>query len=76
MSQFPIDQEKIFAATNGGLDILLEIYPFANEKKHFQLRKADKTNADLIIIQGVSTDGLGLAIMNRLLRACNFNIIR
>ena len=40
------------------------------------LRKADKTNADLIIIQGVSTDGLGLAIMNRLLRACNFNIIR
>lgn len=40
------------------------------------LRKADKTNADLIIIQGVPTDGLGLAIMNRLLRACNFNIIR
>ena len=40
------------------------------------LRKADKTNAELIIIQGVSTDGLGLAIMNRLLRACNLNIIR
>ena len=37
------------------------------------LRKADKTNADLIIIQGVSTDGLGLAIMNRLLRACNLD---
>ena len=39
------------------------------------LRKADTFNADLIIIQGVSTEGLGLAIMNRLLRACNYNII-
>ena len=40
------------------------------------LRKADSFNADLIIIQGVSTKGLGLAIMNRLLRACNYNIIK
>ena len=40
------------------------------------LRKADRTNADLIIIQGVSTDGLGLAIMNRLLRACSYNIVK
>ena len=39
------------------------------------LRKADKYNVDLIIIQGVATDGLGLAIMNRLLRACSYNII-
>ena len=39
------------------------------------LRKADTYNGDLIIIQGVTTKGLGLAIMNRLLRACNFNII-
>lgn len=39
------------------------------------LRKADKHNADLIIIQGVSTEGLGLAIMNRLLRACNYNLL-
>ena len=39
------------------------------------LRKADKYGVDLIIIQGVATDGLGLAIMNRLLRACNYNII-
>lgn len=39
------------------------------------LRKADSLNVDLIIIQGVSTDGLGLAIMNRLLRACNYNVI-
>lgn len=39
------------------------------------LRKADKCNVDLIIIQGVSPNGLGLAIMNRLLRACNYNVI-
>lgn len=39
------------------------------------LRKADNYNADLIVIQGVATDGLGLAIMNRLLRACNYNIL-
>ena len=39
------------------------------------LRKADTYNSDLIIIEGVSTDGLGLAIMNRLLRACNYNMI-
>lgn len=45
MSQFPIDQEKIFAATNGGLDIILEIYPFATEKKKFQLRDDDTTNS-------------------------------
>lgn len=38
------------------------------------LRKADKENVDLIIIQGVSSKGLGLAIMNRLLRACNYNL--
>lgn len=39
------------------------------------LRKADKCNVDLIIIQGVLPNGLGLAIMNRLLRACNYNVI-
>ena len=40
------------------------------------LRKADTFDADLIIVQGVSSDGLGLAIMNRLLRACSYNIYR
>ncbi len=39
------------------------------------LRKADSYNVDLIIIQGVSYKGLGLAIMNRLIRACNYNLI-
>ena len=38
------------------------------------LRKVDNYNADLVIIQGVSSNGIGLAIMNRLLRACEYNL--
>ena len=38
------------------------------------LRDADSHECDLIIIEGVETSGLGLAIMNRLLRACNYDI--
>ena len=37
------------------------------------LRKCDEYNADLIIIEGVKKEGLGLAIMNRLIRTSNFN---
>ena len=37
------------------------------------LRKADKDNSDIIIIEGVEKRGLGIAIMNRLLRSCSFN---
>ena len=39
------------------------------------LRQVDKTDASLVIIEGVSKDGLGLAIMNRLIRACSHNYI-
>ncbi len=38
-----------------------------------KLRECDKYNADLIIIEGVKKEGLGLAIMNRLIRTSNFN---
>ena len=37
------------------------------------LRKADKLKKELILIEGVKSEGLGLAIMNRLLRACGYN---
>ena len=40
------------------------------------LRKADKYKADLILIEGVEKNGLGLAIMNRLLRACAHEAIK
>lgn len=39
------------------------------------LRKVDKDNPDIVIIEGVSKEGLGLAIMNRLIRACEYNYI-
>ncbi len=39
------------------------------------LRKADTFNSDLIIIEGVKKEGLGIAIMNRLLRSSSFNYI-
>ncbi len=39
------------------------------------LRLADKYQGDLIIIEGVKKEGLGLAIMNRLIRTSNFNYI-
>ena len=39
------------------------------------LRKADKYNAQIIVIEGVEKEGLGLAVMNRLLRACSHNYI-
>lgn len=39
------------------------------------LRKAEKLNPDIILIEGFSKDGLGLAIMNRLLNVCNHHYI-
>lgn len=39
------------------------------------LREADKMNVDIIIIEGVDQKDIGLAIMNRLLRACSYNYI-
>lgn len=40
-----------------------------------KLRECDLYNANLIIIEGVEKVGLGLAIMNRLLRTASFNYI-
>lgn len=39
------------------------------------LRKVDKTDTDVVVIEGVKKDGLGIAIMNRLIRACSHNYI-
>jgi L-threonylcarbamoyladenylate synthase len=40
------------------------------------LRKMDEEKVDAIVVEGVETRGLGLAIMNRLRRASGGNIIR
>lgn len=39
------------------------------------LRKVDLYKVDLVIIEGVEKENLGLAIMNRLIRACEHNYI-
>ncbi len=40
------------------------------------LRDVDKKNYELILIESVPTEGLGLAIMNRVVRTCGYNIIK
>ena len=40
------------------------------------LRLADKEKGDIIIIEAVDNTGLGLAIMNRLIRTCEYNYIK
>ncbi len=39
------------------------------------LRKADNMNAKMIVIEGVPKKGLGYAIMNRLIRTCEYDVI-
>ena len=39
------------------------------------LREVDNYTSDIVLIEGVSTNGIGLAIMNRLIRACSHRYI-
>ena len=39
------------------------------------LRKASSLSPDMILIEGVKKEGLGIAIMNRLLNVCNNHYI-
>lgn len=39
------------------------------------LRQVDNYNVDIVIIEGMQKDGLGLALNNRLLRACEYNYL-
>lgn len=39
------------------------------------LRKVDKEKPDIVFIEGVEKEGIGLAIMNRLIRACSHEYI-
>ena len=40
------------------------------------LRKADNEKGDIILIEATTKEGLGLAIMNRLIRSCSYNYVR
>lgn len=46
-----------------------------SKRIYTELRKVDKYNVSLVIIEGVNKAGIGLAIMNRLIRTCAYNII-
>lgn len=48
-----------------------------NMMKHIfsLLRKVDQMELDLVIIEGVKQEGIGLAIMNRMIRACEYHTI-
>jgi L-threonylcarbamoyladenylate synthase len=46
------------------------------EKLYDYLRRFDQENVDVIVAQGVSEDGLGLAIMNRMRKAAGNNIFK
>ncbi|MDI6707535.1 MAG: L-threonylcarbamoyladenylate synthase [Candidatus Thermoplasmatota archaeon] len=48
----------------------------AARKLFTTLREFDIENVDMIIAEGCDTKGIGLAIMNRLRKACGYNIIR
>ena len=46
-----------------------------SKRIYTELRKVDNLDVSLVIIEGVSKTGIGLAIMNRLVRTCAYNII-
>lgn len=39
------------------------------------LRQANKISPDLIIMEGIDRSGVGISIMNRMIRACAYNVI-
>lgn len=68
------EKDRLFIDTNNFLSVGNTLDEMS--KNIFRLlRKADKLNCKLIIIEGVSSGGLGLAVMNRLIRTCNYNVI-
>ena len=44
---FPINQEQIFEATNGGWDLITRFLPEANINKHFKIRKEGTESANV-----------------------------
>ena len=44
-------------------------------RRYSRLKLEGKPYPDLIIIEGVKKEGIGIAIMNRLIRAASYNYI-
>ena len=47
-----------------------------SKRIYTELRKVDKYEVDYVLIEGVEKTGIGLAIMNRLIRTCAYNVIK
>lgn len=78
-----VDKDKKVIIIGHDLDITCyKYYDYGNDLTSVAhnifklLRKADKDMADLIIIEATTIESLGLAIMNRLIRTCNYNYKR
>lgn len=67
-------QDRLFSI-NKSDNIEEDIKNYA-EKIYTFIREAENTDSDLILIQGVKEEGLGIAIMNRLLRTSSFKTIK
>lgn len=50
---FPINQEQILEATNGGLDLIMRFLPQARLKKHFKIRHEGTESANISQKQGI-----------------------
>ncbi|MHA7822494.1 primase-helicase family protein [Chryseobacterium arthrosphaerae] len=50
---FPIDQDQIFEATNGGWDLIERFLPEANIKKYFKIRKEGTESANVSKQSGI-----------------------
>ncbi len=62
------DENKISIGSKENLEEIAQ-------KIYSSLRYADSKNANLIVIEGVEAKGLGIAIMNRLIRTCEYDFI-
>ena len=78
-----VDKDKKVIVIGHDLNIdCYKYYDYGNELSEVAhnifklLRLADKDEADLIIIEATTIKSLGLAIMNRLIRTCNYNYKR
>jgi len=69
------DEEEYFSDINCISYGKKENYEQLAQNLFNSLRLADESDADIIYIHLPNTDGAGFAVYNRLLRACDFNII-
>lgn len=70
---FSEHKEKLFLPEDRFIDLgnRTDLEKIAKEM-YSALRKADKVKAKMILIEGVPKKGIGIAIMNRLLRTCEY----